>query len=549
MKLRKLHADFLAIFLILSEPYLEFSYLHRFTFEATNLYVLSVYVAVALAIAALLAKFPNRLFGSLLFTASIVLFLDLRLDLINKMEFQILYIVIPAAAIFWIFKHNTSKILAPIFGIMLIAVLLTPAFPRTYNANTEQVADQTVEDLPVYIHIILDEQIGVEGIGPKIRDHEDAKNALKEFFIPNGFRLFGRAYTEFLSTKESIPRMLGIEGDDNQENYILYKQKLNNNVILNNGYFSLLNYIGYKIRVYQSTWLDFCKGSTERLIDSCHTYNATGVSEQGIGKLHPFEKIDVRLTMFWRKSFVKEKLYAFYIYVSSVIQSFGQPMPNWPRPERNDLVGPIPVLPVFDTLINDVSQASPGTMFFAHLLIPHQPYSVRSDCSIRRPVLRWKKVTPSPKLKGDFQNTIETRQDQYDDYFEQTNCALSKLADLVERMKTAGIFDDATIVVHGDHGSRIGLTLPTIQNRNRLTPEDFYDGYSTLFAVKAPQIEAGYDLTMLPLSQLLRGVMEGRFAIPEKSAEHFVYLDDHRKSALLRVPMPEIPGVDLHNSN
>ena len=133
MKLRKLHFDFLAVFLILSEPYLEFAHQHRFMFEATNLLVLSVYVAVALAIAALLTRYPNRLLGSVLFTASIIVFLDLRLDLINSQEFQILYVVIPALVIFWIAGQNTSKILFVLFGVMLIVALLPPAYPRTHT--------------------------------------------------------------------------------------------------------------------------------------------------------------------------------------------------------------------------------------------------------------------------------------------------------------------------------------------------------------------------------------------------------------------------------
>ena len=55
-------------------------------------------------------------------------------------------------------------------------------------------------------------------------------------------------------------------------------------------------------------------------------------------------------------------------------------LPDWPDGDQK--VGPIPVLPIFDRLIADVSSSPGGTMFFAHLLIPHFPYSVDSECRI-----------------------------------------------------------------------------------------------------------------------------------------------------------------------
>jgi hypothetical protein len=547
MKLRKLIFDFLAVFLILSNPYLEFAHQHRFMFEVTNLLVLSVYVVVALTIAALLTKYPNRLLGSVLFTASIIIFLDLRLDLINSQGFQILYVVIPALVIFWITGRNTSKILFAFFGVMLIVGLLPPAFPRTHKADTLQVANQPGENLPVYVHIILDEQIGVEGIGAEIRGHKEAKNALKEFFIPNGFRLFGRAYSEFYWTNDSIPSMLNFTADENPKRFYNYNKVQDRNVVLENKYFTSLFNMGYKIRVYQMVWMDYCKGSNE-LIDFCLTYKASGVSKQALENLDHDEILDVRLTVFWKKSFIKEKLRTMYSNVSSVIERIGLPMPDWVRLDHKEL-GPIPALPVFDTLINDVPQAEPGTMFFAHLVIPHFPYAVGSDCSIRRPVFSWKRFTPSPPLTGELQNTFESRQERYDDYFEQTNCALTKLSELVERMKARGIYDNATIVVHGDHGSRIGLIVPNIENSNSLPPREFYDGFSTLLAVKAPQFTAGYDLTMLPVTRLLRQIAKEQPGIPEKTDGHFVYIRDNQDSIRSRVPMPDIPGADLPGLN
>ncbi len=85
---------------------------------------------------------------------------------------------------------------------------------------------------------------------------------------------------------------------------------------------------------------------------------------------------------------------------------------------------------------------------------------------------------------------------------------------------------------------------PRTANVGQLSPQDYYDGFSTLFAVKAPDFPAGYDLAMLPLSELLRQVVEGRPGERENPSGHFVYLRDDQDSERRRVEMPEIPIGD-----
>jgi hypothetical protein len=59
-------------------------------------------------------------------------------------------------------------------------------------------------------------------------------------------------------------------------------------------------------------------------------------------------------------------------------------------------------------------------------------------------------------------------------------------------MKALGIFDDALIIVHGDHGSRIAINSPSSKNRKLLSDNDFRDNYSTLMAIHMPEIEGRY---------------------------------------------------------
>ena len=74
-------------------------------------------------------------------------------------------------------------------------------------------------------------------------------------------------------------------------------------------------------------------------------------------------------------------------------------------------------------------------------------------------------------------------------------------------MRAAGLYDEAIIFVHGDHGSRIGLVEPSASDKELLSRDDYIDHFSTLFAVKAPWIEPGYDLGLRPVQELFAEIL------------------------------------------
>jgi hypothetical protein len=80
---------------------------------------------------------------------------------------------------------------------------------------------------------------------------------------------------------------------------------------------------------------------------------------------------------------------------------------------------------------------------------------------------------------------------------------MRKLEPLFDAMKHKGTYKNAIIVIHGDHGSRINLAEPQAANASTMTLDDYIDGFSTLFALKAPSVSPGIDQRMLPLPRLL----------------------------------------------
>jgi arylsulfatase A-like enzyme len=119
---------------------------------------------------------------------------------------------------------------------------------------------------------------------------------------------------------------------------------------------------------------------------------------------------------------------------------------------------------------------------FAHLLMPHGPYVFDAGCQLRPGALKWRKNSPLYRKE----NTQSSRTLRYHLYFDQVRCTTRRLQELFERMKSAGLFADALIIVHGDHGSRIFRVAPRAKNKDKLARQDLLDGFSTLFAVRSP---------------------------------------------------------------
>ena len=99
-------------------------------------------------------------------------------------------------------------------------------------------------------------------------------------------------------------------------------------------------------------------------------------------------------------------------------------------------------------------------------------------------------------------NSPETRRRFYARYFQQVRCVRKALQEFFEGVQQIGVYDDATIIVHGDHGSRITLAVSNRMYADLLTDDDFVDDYSTLFAVYGRGFDRGYDTSFRSVQAL-----------------------------------------------
>jgi hypothetical protein len=122
-------------------------------------------------------------------------------------------VALPFTVLSWL-GPNLGIVLATVFSVALVSTLLLPAEPlplgETYRRDGAE-----AKDLPPIIHLVLDEQIGVEGLPADIAGGADLRDDLRRFYVDFGFALYGRAYSEFSQTWHSMIALLnGFESLD-----------------------------------------------------------------------------------------------------------------------------------------------------------------------------------------------------------------------------------------------------------------------------------------------------------------------------------------------
>jgi hypothetical protein len=534
--------DFLSFFLILSAPFLHYLYHIDFLFELSNLFVIAGFATISAILTIGLWLNPSPFLKAAIPAILVLLFMDFQFAWFDGRVKIVAAAIIALLIASWIMRRHISLILVVVFGTIIAGTIGTAILNHLLDDTSEKrlTTPHRKADLPVYLHIILDEQIGIEGLDDKVPSQKALKNQIKNFFSKRSFRVYGRAYSQYFDTRDSIASSLNLIPTSSPDSFYSRKSFLHSHTLLKSAYFEKVLSEGYGINIYQSTYMDFCN-SIKRGVGKCITYNSSGPSSTALRSLNSVEKINVILSSYGELSAIVRGTKKFYRNKRNYFSRNNNSPPD--LTDTSGRIGPISTLPVFDKLIKDISSSQGGTMFFAHLLIPHFPYSVDSACQIRRPVMKWASRHSPPPGPA---NSPQSRLARYEEYIPQVQCALSKIKNLFDVMETNGTFENAIIIIHGDHGSRIAQVEPRTKNKARLSPQDFYDGFSTLYVEKSPKISPGYDKRMMALPKLLSNSVSGQpttLVTSNVIDKPFVFLRDRKVTLLdmLKVPMPEIP--------
>jgi hypothetical protein len=165
----------------------------------------------------------------------------------------------------------------------------------------------------------------------------------------------------------------------------------------------------------------------------------------------------------------KVSLYKYFLDQTSV----GNSVRAWQQ--AKDRLQPLTSTIVFQDLVQrTIPAAGRGEYIFAHLLLPHHPYVYDRSCNLR-PVADW--LNP---FRWPDKDTMADRAQRYPLYLEQVECTLTKLDTLLAAIDRNPALSDATLILHGDHGTRIGM------NTAGKPLASLLDWHPTLVAVRFP---------------------------------------------------------------
>lgn len=499
--------DVLAFFLLLVAPYLNFAVHNGFVVEAANLIVFAGFLGLAVAGALVLIWVPSGFLRVLMLSGLVLVFAD------AQFTGGLIVLLISVAAFLGLLclrGDHRMPVVASVFGAMIAATMVPVLMsgdvrkPALSGVSVDA-ANSVAPELPVYVHIVLDGQLGIDGFSDDVPAQKAVKVAALELFSKYGFRVFTQAYSAYDKTELSMSVALNAGAVTDQRNLFSSSQIPDSFKLDRNGYFDRLGALGYGINVFQSTFMDYCAGARESIV-YCESYDQNAVSSESTARFTAWEKAEFVLSVYSDLLFVKRQMARIYGPVRGQLSALGIAMPQW-RVLHLHRIGPMGVFPVIDRMTARVAATKRGNMFFAHLMVPHEPYAVGPSCGLRRPVLEW----PSHVARtwdGDpvSSNSAQSRLYAYRAYVDQVRCTLSVIERFFATMEEAGTLRDATIVIHGDHGSRLSRINPAAENIPQLSRQDYVDSFSTLFAIKSPAISPGVDRRIASLEELMRSV-------------------------------------------
>jgi hypothetical protein len=403
------------------------------------------------------------------------------------------------AVISVLMRKHIDLIVCAVFGTMVVSMLVLPTDKGGEPIATGAIP-RALKPLPPVIHIILDEHIGLAGLPDGVEESEAVRRAVASTY--KDFALYSHAYSRFAETKFSFTSLMN--RDVGAKVADLIESQTFKFTLKENDWFDALKAKGYAVKVYQSAWYDMCKSPA---VDACYTYSFFSPN--------PIQRTD--LTTIPRLRALLHKL----LIGRGALQ-----------------MEPLVATEALMRFRSDIESNPRGVAYIVHLLTPHYGYLYDAECRLRDPA-DWERAS----YGNDERYTPEERRVEYRDYLNQAVCAEKQMDALFAQLKALGIYDEATIIIHGDHGSRLGERPYIIAKPELLTDQDLLDHYATLVAFKAPGIAAGPSDEPVALQNIFAKTFLG--GVDETSAPPntvFMRVDENNNFKALDFVWPTAPA-------
>jgi hypothetical protein len=533
MRSRQFLFDLLALSLILIAPFVILLGHHGYAYSKPEVLLIIAVAITTAAVLALVVGLTAQWIRIVILALLLALFIDVHVTLprLSAIVIALLYLATAAVLglVLWILREHATKILSITF-VTLIALTIFTADPSPNRVSRESESTATsAGDAPLFIHLLLDEHIGVEGLPREIHGARELRAELIKFYTEHGFRLFGGAYSQYANTFDAVPNLLNFASRDVSRVYLAPGSDDREWRLKESAYFKMLQDRGYRLHVYQSTYMELCHARDVNP-QSCTTYPVASLGTIQDLNLRAVEKARFVVSALLARSHMLRALeVAYRRLVRAPLARQGLSTPVWKADPPS--FGPLPIPQMFARLTEDILQHPRGHAYFAHLIMPHYPYVYDSHCALRPRSEDWltNHITSPDEL---VYNTQQSRERKYELYADQVRCALRMIDGLLDKLESRGLLQDATFIVNGDHGSRIPAHFPdgaTLAG-GVLTDSDYSDTFSTLYAIHKPGVEPGY----VPEPALVVNLLDHHFAgeplQQESSCRVFLVAKDGRST-------------------
>jgi hypothetical protein len=227
-------------------------------------------------------------------------------------------------------------------------------------------------------------------------------------------------------------------------------------------YFERLHELNYDIRVYESTYMDFCSGA-DAPVSTCDVQQGNSIANIG----------------FLGGSWITRAMLTGHYFVATRSHVYNKVRGEPPNCCIATSGGGLAVLQRLNGAI--AARQSKATAYVAHALFPHRPVQLDDEC----------RALPSSRQIG------YTYPDQPSDalwrtavnaYGKQVRCAHRILARVIDAVDRTTGRDNAIIIVHGDHGSRMYPRRPLSDSLEGYTKRELNSSFATLLAIRRPHV-------------------------------------------------------------
>lgn len=389
---------------------------------------------------------------------------DNFLGVIQK-YFSLIVSVIAFFVFYWVAKFfsNKSLIMLILVGGVFIAGAFAADFWQIGNHGSwrsvyheKYIANFNNKQKTVFLFVPnLTSYANIKNAQNNNRDLTDlVKNVELGFFEKYGFNVYPNAYALAEDSNKGLLDILNI-----RDNSQLEKTVSENHLL------DVYNRAGYKTYGYHSERDELCKQNGQYAINECTTQNMGPVNFGG-------DSVNQALLLLtqWGASFDilnnKEILSGLqYIVSDNLIAEMSFPYTKLYTINSFD---------VLQRLLDDISANNQAGVYWVYLDSPSDVLVYDEFCEIKEPDA-WKSLNYSLKLKDTLDSTK--------DYNQQILCMYGILEELLNSMKSTGIWNDTTFIIQGTNARNYGL-YEDVNLANK-----FKENYNVMFAIHQPYSE------------------------------------------------------------